>query len=233
MREDEDKSLCAAASRQRYNTVLNLVRKYTDEEMRAILRKNFATFQGERQRERCAWRWSRPGSVWKRSEREDADGKARRRRGAGCGRWSGIWPSCLRRSSTRWSSRPSGELLEELDYIRDGRLTARGEFAAMIDIQELLVTELFFAGWFHQLDEDQINALAVSVDYEPRKSEGKYAHNVFDIKAVEGHVKRLAELEARAGGRDQRALQRSRRAAGVPVEPRRGVFPAAAGCVPG
>src|SRR5690606_20655447 len=46
-----------------------------------------------------------------------------------------------------WEFEAKRRLLEELDYIRDGKLTARGEFAAMINIQELLVTELFFEGW--------------------------------------------------------------------------------------
>src|SRR5690606_7557530 len=79
-------------------------------------------------------------------------------------------------------------------------LTARGEFAARISIQELLVTELFFAGWFHRLDPDQINALAVSIDYEPRRAEGRHPHNAFDVAAVQAHVRELEEVERRVLG---------------------------------
>ncbi len=171
MREDEIEPLRSRFT-VTYNTVLNLVRKYTDEEIRAILRKNFATFQGERQRER--WRLALE-SARKRLEtleREDADGKARR---SARRRVRALERDLAKLSPAEQYAlefEAKRRLLEELDYIRDGRLTARGEFAAMINIQELLVTELFFAGWFHQLDEDQINVLAVSVDYEPRKSEG-------------------------------------------------------------
>ncbi len=63
------------------------------------------------------------------------------------------------------------EILEELDYLKEGELLPRGEFAAQIYIQELLITELYFNGIFHNLDVDQLNALIVGVDYEPRKGE--------------------------------------------------------------
>lgn len=178
-----------------YNTVLNLVSKYSDEEIRAILRKNFATFQGERERER--WRTALESAQKRLAALEDEDSTAKTRRSARRRvralekELSGMSPAeqyALEFATKR-------RLLEQLDYIRDGTLTARGEFAAMINIQELLVTELFFEGYFHELDEDQINALAVSIDYEPRKSEGKYAHNAFDVKAVEGFAKRLENLE--------------------------------------
>ncbi len=62
-------------------------------------------------------------------------------------------------------------ILEEMDYLKDGALLPRGEFAARIYAQELLLTEFYFAGFFHEWDEDQINAVMVAVDYEPRKNE--------------------------------------------------------------
>lgn len=194
MREDEIEPLRSRFTVS-YNSVLNLVRKYTDDEIRDILRKNFATFQGERERER----WQRALEAAQRRlqilEEQQADSKARR---SARRRVRALERDLAKTSPAEryaWEFTAKRRLLEALDYIRDGELTARGEFAAMINIQELLVTELFFAGWFHELDEDQINALAVAIDYEPRKSEGKYAHNAFDVKAVERVVKRLTELE--------------------------------------
>ncbi|NLW59878.1 MAG: DEAD/DEAH box helicase [Firmicutes bacterium] len=62
-------------------------------------------------------------------------------------------------------------ILEEMAYLRDGNLLPRGEFASQIYAQELLLTEFYFAGFFHEWDEDQINAVMVAVDYEPRKNE--------------------------------------------------------------
>ena len=62
-------------------------------------------------------------------------------------------------------------ILEEMDYIRDGVLLPRGEFASQIYAQELLITEFYFSGFFHEWDEDQINSIIVAVDYEPRKGE--------------------------------------------------------------
>ena len=58
-----------------------------------------------------------------------------------------------------------------MDYIRDGVLLPRGEFASQIYAQELLITEFYFSGFFHEWDEDQINSIIVAVDYEPRKGE--------------------------------------------------------------
>jgi superfamily II RNA helicase len=62
-------------------------------------------------------------------------------------------------------------ILEEMDYLEGEVLLPRGEFAAQIYAQELLITEMYFAGLFHEWDEDQINAVMVAVDYEPRKNE--------------------------------------------------------------
>lgn len=194
MREDEIEPLRSRFSVS-YNTVLNLVRKYSDEEIRDILRNNFATFQGER--ERARWREALAAAQKRLEELERKGGDARARRSARR-RIKALERNLAKTSPAEQYALEffaKRRLLEELDYIRDGQLTARGEFAAMINIQELLVTELFFAGWFHELDEDQINALAVSIDYEPRKSEGKYAHNAFDVKGAEAHAKRLAQLE--------------------------------------
>ncbi len=83
------------------------------------------------------------------------------------------------------------EILEDLDYLKDGQLLPRGEFAAQIYTQELLVTELYFNGIFHELDPDQLNALIVAVDYEPRKGEFYPKHIPFDPKPVKTIVRNL------------------------------------------
>jgi len=83
------------------------------------------------------------------------------------------------------------EILEDLDYIRDGKLLPRGEFAALIYTQELLVTELYFSGYLHELDHDQLNALIVGIDYEPRKGEFAPKRLPFDIKPVRTIIRNL------------------------------------------
>jgi superfamily II RNA helicase len=83
------------------------------------------------------------------------------------------------------------EILEDLDYIKDGRLLPRGEFAAEIYTQELLVTEIYFNGIFHELDRDQLNALIVAIDYEPRKGEFYPRNLPFDVKPVKTIIRNL------------------------------------------
>ncbi|MEA4884337.1 MAG: DEAD/DEAH box helicase [Clostridia bacterium] len=80
-------------------------------------------------------------------------------------------------------------LLERLGYIQNGRLLPRGEIAREIHTQELLVTELVFSGVFHDYDEDQIAALAVCIDYEPRRGE-------FPAKGVPFDVDRIRDIAA-------------------------------------
>jgi superfamily II RNA helicase len=83
------------------------------------------------------------------------------------------------------------EILEDLDYIKEGRLLPRGEFAAQIYTQELLITELYFNGIFHELDSDQINALVVGIDYEPRKGEFYPKQLPFDVRPVKTIIRNL------------------------------------------
>ncbi|MCL6589885.1 MAG: DEAD/DEAH box helicase [Firmicutes bacterium] len=83
------------------------------------------------------------------------------------------------------------EILEDLDYIKDGKLLPRGEFAAQIYTQELLVTELYFNGVFHELDPDQLNALIVGIDYEPRKGEAYPKQVPFNVKEIKTLIRNL------------------------------------------
>ena len=80
-------------------------------------------------------------------------------------------------------------LLERLGYMKDGKLLPRGEIARELHTQELLVTELIFSGVFHEFTEDQIAALAVCIDYEPRRGE-------FPAKSVPFDVDRIREIAA-------------------------------------
>ena len=87
--------------------------------------------------------------------------------------------------------------LQELEYIKDGDLTARGRIAAGIYVQELLVTELLFDGTFHELSEDAINALAVSIDYEPRRDEPVKPWRLVDLTHAHNLAAELSLLEKR------------------------------------
>ena len=85
--------------------------------------------------------------------------------------------------------------LETLGYIEDGQLTARGRIAAGIYVQELLVTELLFDGTFHELSEDAVNALAVCIDYEPRRDEPARPWRIIDLSHAEEVARELGRLE--------------------------------------
>ena len=60
-------------------------------------------------------------------------------------------------------------VLEELGYIEDQSVLARGSTAASIYGYELQLTQLLFSGLFEQLTEDEINCLMVAIITEPRK----------------------------------------------------------------
>lgn len=82
-------------------------------------------------------------------------------------------------------------ILEEMDYIRDGALLPRGEFASQIYAQELLITELYFQGLFHEWSEDEVNAVIVAVDYEPRKGEFSPRTLPYDSKQIRRIIRQL------------------------------------------
>lgn len=87
------------------------------------------------------------------------------------------------------------ELLEALRYVADDELTPPGLVAANLHIQELLVTEFLLAGVFHDFSEDEINALAVCIDYEPRRGENKRPYQLVDFRKPERIVRRLQRIE--------------------------------------
>lgn len=82
-------------------------------------------------------------------------------------------------------------VLEELDYLKEGQLLPRGEFGAQIYAQELLITEFYFQGLLHEWSEDQVNAVLVGVDYEPRKGEYVPKNLPYDIKPIKHIIRSL------------------------------------------
>ncbi len=83
-------------------------------------------------------------------------------------------------------------ILEDLNYLEpEGKLLPRGKFAMQIYAQELLITELYFSGFFHEWDEDQINAVIVAIDYEPRKGERIPRRLPFELRPIKKIIRDL------------------------------------------
>jgi len=59
--------------------------------------------------------------------------------------------------------------LEKLGYLKDGRLTERGEFASKIYADELIIGELFSTDFHKQLDSYQLLLLVAAICYEGRE----------------------------------------------------------------
>jgi superfamily II RNA helicase len=62
-------------------------------------------------------------------------------------------------------------LLKSMNYIREGKLTPKGEFARQIQGYELQVTELVFRGFLKQLTEEELVVLFHAVVYEAKKAD--------------------------------------------------------------
>ncbi|MCM8800934.1 MAG: DEAD/DEAH box helicase [Candidatus Omnitrophica bacterium] len=60
-------------------------------------------------------------------------------------------------------------LLKESDYIKDGKLTPKANFAKNVYGYELILSELYSQNILEQLDEFGLGVLAVAVAFEPRK----------------------------------------------------------------
>lgn len=189
-----------------YNTVLNLVANYSPDEIHDVLEKNFASYQTRIATERLQQELqmidaqlstlpAQEPSRKKRAELKDAGAPSRnklKRRRAGIKRYLKDLGGTAAFHAEFDAKR---SLLEALDYLSDDGLTSRGLFASRIYGSELLVTELFFRGVFHDWDEDELNALAVSIDYEPRKGETKPRKTVFDIGTVLRAVHLIQKME--------------------------------------
>ena len=154
-----------------YNTVVNLIRRFSEEEIRAVLRRNFAAYQYRAAAARLQEEMEQTHSALEEARARGASARQLRR---------------LRRKLTRLRAElmevPGPEfferefgrrlrVLQELDYVRGRELTSRGEIACHIHVQELLVTELLADGYLRRLDPARLLAVAVCVDYEPRRGE--------------------------------------------------------------
>ncbi|HZE97649.1 MAG TPA: DEAD/DEAH box helicase [Planctomycetota bacterium] len=93
-------------------------------------------------------------------------------------------------------------LLKAMGYIRDGKLTAKGQFARQIQGYELQITELLFRGFLKQLAEEELAVLFHAVVYEAKKADWarKYDHGRFKWlkKAAYAIVDDIGRAEERA-----------------------------------
>ncbi|NPV52771.1 MAG: DEAD/DEAH box helicase [Firmicutes bacterium] len=234
----EEKKLERLASQFRlsYNTVLNLVARYTREEVETLLDKSFAAYQRRRRagnlmaeieairarRDELASksRHAIPSGHATQAGQEAAlSGRATRAQG-GAKRLRRL-DGRLRRLEAELSSLPATSelmaefeakvrLLKRLGYIAAGTpetgagafaaLTEKGAMASRINVQELLVTELISGEFFHRLDEDQVNALAVAVDYQPRREGARMTRAPFDLEGVQAIIRRIQRAEYRELG---------------------------------
>ena len=62
-------------------------------------------------------------------------------------------------------------LLKDFNYIVDGKLTDKGNFAKTIYGYELVLAELYSENYLEQLDEPGLGVLAAAVVFEPRKNQ--------------------------------------------------------------
>jgi ATP-dependent RNA helicase HelY len=61
------------------------------------------------------------------------------------------------------------EILRRMGYIDEKGLLPRGELASKIHTEEITVTELYFHGYFHEMDVHEINALCLALVFEYRR----------------------------------------------------------------
>ncbi len=95
-----------------------------------------------------------------------------------------IWGTLQKETNFVRDYRSKRQLLAEMGFVDEAGLTPRGRFAGKIYVQELLVTELYFDGVFHEFDEDRINALVACIGYEGRKNDWFRKAKVFDLDRV-------------------------------------------------
>lgn len=87
-------------------------------------------------------------------------------------------------------------LLQEMKYIAPSRqLLPRGEICARLHIQELLMTELLFDGFFHALDADTLNGVAAGIVFENELYENYSYDFPGDLSPVVRTLRRIQEKE--------------------------------------
>lgn len=240
-----------------YNAVLNLYHNHTEDEIRVILDRNFATYQARGIREQCVRQleeaeselpaltdrmceardnlscplvYMREKEKWRKKMRRNrhrasgpnleasADLQAQaerfseaarkncpREKQKNCRRLFGRYRELAARVETLRRSvehiKTAGRfdqdleirrlILQRLGYMEGEKVLPRGEFAAQIYSQELLVSEMYFDGVFHEWSEDEINSMVVGIDYDPRKGEMVPRDLPFDVGRVRKIIRRL------------------------------------------
>ena len=90
-------------------------------------------------------------------------------------------------------------VLEALGYLEGSELTAAGLFASQIHGHELMITEMFMEGLFHSFSPAELNAIMVSIGYEPRKNETRLKHGL-ELGPIHRLWHFLAKMEQRMLG---------------------------------
>jgi superfamily II RNA helicase len=89
--------------------------------------------------------------------------------------------------------------LENMGYLENDTILARGELARHIYVQEILVTELVYSGILEQLDDDQLNGLISCIDYESKRNDFFQKTDVIDftpMKEILGYIQSICGPEA-------------------------------------
>ncbi|TGE32287.1 DEAD/DEAH box helicase [Desulfosporosinus sp. Sb-LF] len=84
--------------------------------------------------------------------------------------------------------------LRQIGYLRKDELLPRGTCASHIYVQELLVTELIYSDVFPQLDDDQVNALLSSIDFEARKNDVFQRAAIFESAPIKEIVEYIQSI---------------------------------------
>jgi len=124
-----------------YNTILNLVKNHNDEEIEIILKSNFDYYV-------------------KKSEQNIRIMAS----------YNAKLKNLIELGFVQYADQVSDEFYierEGVSYV----LTEKGKFASKIYAHELLITELFFTGFYSKFTLAQINMLISAIVYEPRKSD--------------------------------------------------------------
>jgi len=124
---DVDKDPIKSQFRLSVNTVLNLVKNHTPDEIDIILKNNFFTFQ-------------KFGKNFAK----------------------------IKRNVFSYSFEKTKKKLVRMDYIKDGKLTPKGEFSSKIYSDEILIGEMFATDFYFDLNEYQILMILACLSYEPR-----------------------------------------------------------------
>jgi superfamily II RNA helicase len=77
------------------------------------------------------------------------------------------------------------KILKQMGFIRDEKLTEKGEFATKIYSEEILITEIFCSDAYKSLSDSEINILVAAIIYEPR---GK---DYFTMKGIDQTYNRI------------------------------------------